>query len=49
MIKIIGENSIYMIGKVYELKELLSSIEDKSISVAEYIQRQACLYAKSLN
>lgn len=49
MIKLIDKNSIYLIGKIKEVKLHLASIEDKSITLVEYISQQALLYRKSLN
>jgi hypothetical protein len=49
MIKLIGINSIYLIGKVRDIRFQLASIDDKSITLAEYIKQQTIIYQKSLN
>lgn len=49
MKKLISKNSIFLIGKIYELKLQLSGIDDKSITLADYIKLQAAEYKNSLN
>lgn len=49
MIKLIGINRIYLIGKAKEIKLQLASIDDKSITLAEYIKQQTIMVQKSLN
>jgi hypothetical protein len=49
MVKIIDSNCIYFVGKVYEVMLQLAAINDKSITLAEYIKQQAYMYKNSLN
>lgn len=49
MIKLIGKNSIYLIGKVKDVKLQLAYIENKSMTLAEYIKQQTFEYRNSLN
>jgi len=49
MIKLINRNSIYLIGKIRDVKQQLASIDDTSITLAEYIKQQANLHKNSLN
>lgn len=45
----INSNSIYLVGKFKDVIAHLSAIEDKSLTVAEYIKRLQLLRRKSLN
>jgi hypothetical protein len=49
MIKLIGKNSIYLIGKISDIKLQLTSIDNKSMTLAEYIKQQTLQYRNSLN
>ena len=49
MIKVIDKNCIYLIGKIEDIKQQLASIENESMTLAEYIKQQNIYLKKSLN
>lgn len=49
MIKVLGLNSIFFIGKVSEIKLQLAAIDNKNITLADYIKLQNKIYKNSLN
>lgn len=49
MKKLIGKNSIFLIGRAAELRLQLFMIEDKNMTLADYIKAQATAYRNSLN
>lgn len=49
MIKVIDKNCLYLIGKIEDIKRQLASIENESITLAEYIKQQTIKIKESLN
>lgn len=49
MIKIIDKNCIFLIGKIEDIKLQLASIDNKSMTLIEYIKLQSISYKNSLN
>jgi|GEM_PF-6838699 len=49
MIKVIGSNSIHFVGKIKDIQCHLAAIENKNLTLAEYIKLQLFLYKQSLN
>jgi hypothetical protein len=49
MIKVIDKNCIYLIGKIEDIKMQLASIENESMTLAEYIKQQNILLKNSLH
>lgn len=49
MKKLISKNSIFLIGKSSELRIQLLKIEDKNMTLADYIKVQTTAYKNSLN
>ena len=49
MIKVVDKNCIYLVGKIEDIKLQLASIEDKSMTLAEYIKEQSLRLRNSLN
>jgi hypothetical protein len=49
MIKVIDKNSIYLIGKIEDIKRQLATIENESMTLAEYIKQQTINRKNSLN
>jgi hypothetical protein len=49
MIKLIGKNSIYLVGKINDIRLHLASIENKSMTLAEYLKQETLNYRNSLN
>jgi hypothetical protein len=49
MIKVIDKNSIYLIGKIEDIKRQLATIENESMTLAEYIKQQTINIKNSLN
>jgi hypothetical protein len=49
MIKVIDKNCICLIGKADEIKLQLASVENMSMTLAEYIKLQSVALKSSLN
>lgn len=49
MKKLIGKNSIFLIGIIAELRLQLALMGNKNLTLAEYIKQQAVEYRNSLN
>jgi hypothetical protein len=49
MIKVIDKNCIYLIGKIEDIKRQLASIENETMTLAEYIKQQDKLFKNSLH
>jgi hypothetical protein len=49
MIKVIDKNSIYLIGKIEDIKRQLAAIENESMTLAEYIKQETINRKNSLN
>jgi hypothetical protein len=49
MRKLIGKNSIFLVGRIEEIRLQLLLFKDSSMTLAEYIELQASAYKNSLN
>lgn len=49
MIKHFSNNGICLIGKLKEVELQLAAMQNKNMTLAEYIKQQAVLYKNSLN
>ena len=49
MVKLIGKNSFYFIGKLKDIMLQLALIEDKDITVVDYIKQQTQISKNKLN